>query len=412
MAYDSPFSGAYGGAGPALPPGYMEMATQPGRDVQGLLKSIGEKFKERREKKKQEGKELKATRSLAKALKDSLGMEDVDIEKSDVDTLMGKIQALAEKRKERELGVREQGADIAERDLQQRGQQAFTRAGQVERDLNIKEAAGAQDKASMQMIQQALGAEAEGLATRREAPFVALGGPLGEREQGQLRGLENLLPAIEQNLGAHPEMVEKILELSQGGGRQAGDTFAIPGGGVGMYTSKGGKSAAVVSGIPKAPTELERSRSGYYEAQEGRVKAQTKSEELYHDVMEKFGGGKTDTSKMTPEQKRTVTKLEAEIQLAENNLKRIAQLGNDAPFVNYDMGGVIDLKKSKEQQSGSQWDTFGEMAKSDAKLEEELKLKAAKAKLAKLRGASGAAVPRPPVTEIDPMAPENLFPSE
>jgi len=372
MAYDSPFSGAYGGAGPALPPGYMEMATQPGRDVQGLLKSIGEKFKERREKKKQEGKELKATRSLAKALKDSLGMEDVDIEKSDVDTLMGRIQALSMKQKLRE---------------------------------------GDQDTATMKVIQQTLGAEAEDLATRRDYPLLARGAPLGAQDESRLQGLQNLLPAIEQNLGMHPEMVETIMELSQGGGPRAGETFELsPAGGVGMYTSKGGRSAAVVSGIPKPQTPLEAARTGYYEAQKGKVQAQTRSEELYQGAMEKFGGGKVDTGEMTPEQKRTVTKLEAEIQLAENNLKRIAQLGNDAPFVNYD-SGVINLKKSRAQQ-GDETFQWGVKSKSDAKLEEEQRLAAAKAKLAKLRGTSGAAVPRPPVTGIDPMAPENLFPSE
>ena len=356
MAYDSPFSGAYGGAGPALPPGYMEMATQPGRDVQKMLKGIGEQFKERREKKKQEGKELKATRSLAKALKESLGMEDVDIEKADVDTLMGKIQSLAMKQKLRE---------------------------------------GDQDTATMKMLQQALGAEAEGLATRRDAPFVAQGGPLDEQGEERLRGIQNMLPAIEQNLGAHPEMVETIMELSQGGGRQAGDTFAIPGGGVGMYTSKGGKSAAVVGGIPKPVTELERSRAGYYDAQKIKVEEETKSQRIYHDVMEGFGAGKTNKSGMDSQTKREVTKLESDIQLAKDNLAKIEKLGNDAPFVNYD-DGVIDLTKSKKAQGSSWW--RNSKAKSDAKLEEEQTLVNLQKQLIKLRGASGgAAIPRPPL---------------
>jgi len=384
MAYDSPFSGPYGGAGPALPPGYMEMATQPGRDVQGLLKSIGEKFKERREKKKQEAKELKATRSLAKALGvDRLGMDEASIETADVDTIMGKIQAWQAKNREREL--------------------------------EVKEEPGKRSAATVKVMQHMLGGQAEQLRAQDAygaEPGGPGGGPLDEQEANKLRAIQSILPHME---GMEPSMIETILELSQGGGgRRAGDTFELsPAGGVGMYTSKGGKSAAVVSGIPKAPTELERSRSGYYDAQKAKVKAETKSEELYHDVMKGFGGGKTDTKGMDIPTKRKVTKLESEIAQAQTNIERLTLLEKDqVPFVNYD-DGVINLEKSRAQEAGKDWTTFGEATRSDSMLKEKQKLTKLQKQLAKLRGDSGgAAIPRPPVTEIDPMAPENLFPSE
>ena len=343
-----------------MPPGYMEMATQPGRDVQKMLKGIGDQFKERREKKKQEGKELKATRSLAKALKESLGMEDVDIEKADVDTLMGKIQSLAMKQKLRE---------------------------------------GEQDTATMKMFQQTLGAEAEGLATRRDAPFVAQGGPLDEQGEERLRGIQNMLPAIEQNLGAHPEMVETIMELSQGGGRQAGDTFAIPGGGVGMYTSKGGKSAAVVGGIPKPVTELERSRAGYYEAQTEKAKSATKSQEQYQELIRGFGAGKTDKSGMEGRTAREVTALEKEIDQAQSNITMLESLKKEhKPYANWNSGKVVGAAEVDEI---SPFNTvIGEKSTSSSLVSEKDKLDKLQKKLNKLRGASGgAAIPAPPLYE-------------
>ena len=372
MAYDSPFSGAYGGAGPALPPGFMEMATQPGRDMQKVLKSIGEKFKERREKKKQAAKELKATRSLAKALGvDRIGMDEESIETADVDTIMGKIQGWQAKNKERELAV--------------------------------KEAPGKQDRASMQMIQQALGSEAEGLATRREAPFVARGGPLDEQGEARLQGLQNLLPAIEQNLGAHPEMVETIMALSQGGGSGAGSIRPGPLGSLLLQNSK--NAFSVLKGVDEPPSQLEVERAGYYRAQAEKAESGTEANVLYNEMLRGIQGD-IDTSEMDKTTKKEVTDLEDEIKLAQDNLKKITQLGNATPFVNYD-SGVINLKKSRAQQ-GDETFQWGVKSKGDAKLEEEQKLEALQKKLNKLRGDSGgAAVPRPPLGFDD--SPENLF---
>ena len=153
MAYDSPFSGPYGGAGPALPPGYMEMATQPGRDVQGLLKSIGEKFKERSEKSKREAKVAKTTRALAMALSEELEMDESQIERADADTLAGRIAALGEKRK---------GAE-------QR-----------------------QSQATMKLMQGVLGGQADAMRARQdygEEPGGPPGGPLSAQEQNKLRAI-------------------------------------------------------------------------------------------------------------------------------------------------------------------------------------------------------------------------------
>ena len=104
--------------------------------------------------------------------------------------------------------------------------------------------------------------------------------------------------------------------------------------------------------------------------------------------------------------KKKVTDLEDEIKLAQDNLKKITQLGNATPFVNYD-DGVIDLKKSRKQQ-GDELFQYGVKSKADAKLEEEQKLESLQKKLNKLRGDSGgAAIPRPPLPFDD--SPENLF---
>ena len=372
MAYDSPFSGPYGGAGPALPPGYMEMATQPGRDVQGLLKSIGEKFKERREKKKQEAKELKATRSLAKALGvERIGMDESSIETADVDTIMGHIQAMQVKNKERELEVREEP--------------------------------GKRSAATVKVMQHMLGGQAEQLRARYDygaEPGGPGGGPLDEQEANKLRAIQSILPHME---GMEPSMIETILELSQGGGPRAGETFTTPGGATGMYTSKGGRSATLISGGPKAPTKLEDARTTYYKEQAKKAASTTEANVLYNKMLKGIQGD-VDTGDMDTTTKKKVTDLEDEIKLAQDNLKKITQLGNATPFVNYD-SGVIDLRKSKKAQEPGWWRNV--KAKSDAKLEEEQNLAKAQAKLNKLRGdSSGAAVPAPPLFDVSP---ENLF---
>ena len=364
MAYDSPFSGAYGGAGPALPPGYMETATQPGRDVQGLLKSIGEKFKERREKKKQAAKELKATRSLAKALGlDRIGMDDESIETSDIDTIMGKIQGYQAKNKERELAVKEEPGQRAD--------------------------------ATMRIMQNVLGGQADQFRARNaygEEPGGPRGGPLDQQEENRMRAIESMQPHMQ---GADPSMIESILSLSQGGGSGAGSVREGPGGSLLLQNSK--NAFSVLKGVDQTPSDADKAL-----ARQRNAKAE--GDERYNELLEGIQGA-TDTSDMDTSTKKKVTDLEDEIKLAQDNLAKITQLGNDAPFVNYD-DGVIDLAKSRKAEGASWW--RNSKSRTDAKLEEEQKLKSLQKKLNKLRGESGgAAIPAPPLSFDD--SPENLF---
>ena len=303
MAYDSPFSGPYGGAGPALPPGYMEMATQPGRDVQGLLKSIGEKFKERREKKKQEAKELKATRSLAKALGvERLGLDESSIETADVDTLMGRIQALAEKRKEREL--------------------------------EVQEAPEKRSAATVKVMQHMLGGQAEQLRAQGaygEEPGGPGGGPLDQQEANKLRAIESILPHME---GMEPSMIETILELSQGGA--AGRPGDITPGPEGSWILQAGKNAySVLGGPKKAPSPAEMAL-----ARERTAKAE--GHERFNKMMKGIESAKTDTSDMDGKTERTVTKLEADIQKARDNVEMLEDLSKKhESYANWDGGKVV-----------------------------------------------------------------------
>jgi hypothetical protein len=252
-------------------------------------------------------------------------------------------------------------------------------------------------------MQHMLGGQAEQLRAQDAygaEPGGPGGGPLDQQEENKLRAIESMLPHME---GMEPSMIETILELSQGGGPRAGETFTTPGGATGMYTSKGGRSATLISGAPKAQTPLEDARTTYYKEQARKAASTTESNELYLEMLKGMQGD-VDTGDMDTTTKKKVTDLEDEIKLAQDNLKKITQLGNATPFVNYD-SGVIDLRKSRKAQEAGWWRNV--KSKSDAKLEEEQKLESLQKQLNKLRGDSGgAAVPAPPLYDVSP---ENLF---
>ena len=366
MAYDSPFSGPYGGAGPALPPGYMEMATQPGRDVQGLLKSIGEKFKERREKKKQEAKELKATRSLAKALGvERLGLDESSIETADVDTIMGRIQALAEKRKEREL--------------------------------EVQEAPEKRSAATVKVMQHMLGGQAEQLRAQDAygaEPGGPGGGPLDEQEANKLRAIESILPHME---GMEPSMIETILELSQGGGTGAGTIREGPGGSMLLQTGRG--TFSVLKGVDKEPSPAEMAL-----ARERTAKAE--GHERFNEMMKGIQAAKVDTSDMDQKTERTVTKLEADIQKARDNVEMLEDLSKKhKPYANWDGGKVVGAAEVDKISAFNA--VIGEKSTSSSLISEKQKLEKLQKQLNKLRADSGgAAIPRPPLFDVSP---ENLF---
>ena len=367
MAYDSPFSGSYGGAGPALPPGYMETATQPGRDVQGLLKSIGEKFKERREKKKQAAKELKATRSLAKALGlDRIGIDDESIETMDIDTIMGKIQGYQAKNKERELAVKEEPGQRAD--------------------------------ATMKIMQHVLGGQADQFRARNaygEEPGGPRGGPLDQQEENRMRAIESMQPHMQ---GADPSMIGSILSLSQGGGSGAGSVQQGPGGSLLLQTGRG--TFSVLKGVDKEETP-----SDVALARERTAKAV--GHERFNEVMKGIQAEKTDTSDMDGKTERTVVKVESQIEQAQNNIEMLEGLRKkNAPYANWDGEKVVG---EAEVDDISMFNSvIGEKSTSSSLTSEKQKLKKLQKQLNKLRADSGgAAIPAPPLSFDD--SPENLF---
>jgi len=186
--------------------------------------------------------------------------------------------------------------------------------------------------------------------------------------------------------GADPSMIESILSLSQGGGSGAGSVQQGPGGSLLLQTGK--NTFSVLKGVDKASTPAE-------DALTRERTAKAVGLENYNELIKQFGAGKTDKGGMSEQTKRKVTKLESDIQLAKDNLAKIEQLGNEAPFVNYD-DDVINLTKSKKAQGSSWW--RNSKAKSDAKLEEEQKLEKLQKQLIKLRvDSGGAAIPAPPL---------------
>ena len=371
MAYSSPYGGAYGAGGQsALPAGFMEAATSPGRSWGDAIKRLGDRHKEAKEKSKHEAKVAKTTRALAMALSEELEMDESQIERADADTLAGKIAALGEKRK---------GAE-------QR-----------------------QSQATMKLMQGVLGGQADAMRARQdygEEPGGPPGGPLSAQEQNKLRAIESMMPLME---GADPSMIDTILSLSQGGGVRAGETFTTPSGAEGMYTSAGGGSAALISGPPKPPTALEDARKELYEAQAEKSRAGAKSERLYQEQLNQFAkgvapGGADDKIK------KEIADLKSQIEKAEANLNSIEELGNSAQFIDFD-DGEVDKEDSRTAQGASSfWPpslSHDVLGKGDAIKREKEIIRKARAKLRKLSGS----VPKPPsmFEEDENLSPENLF---
>lgn len=297
MRYDSPFDGPYGAAGqPALPPGFMEQATQPGRDIQKLLKGIGERFKERREEKRREIKVTKAGRSMIKALGEEVtGISPEEVEEMDSAAIQGWGQAQVERRAEQLAQIQQQAQALKEREVQQAGQQAFTRAGQAERELALRrqdqERPAQQNAAMNQLIQGYLGGRVEGLQRRAEAertraafgqePGVEQlppGMPLSGVEQDELERLPRFMQAYRENPGADAGQAMQFLEAQQAAGRPAfrPEIVPMPGGSLAMTTSDRSAIPLANSG---GETPLDKARTRLVESQIKLTDAKAKGEQ-------------------------------------------------------------------------------------------------------------------------------------
>lgn len=221
---------------------------------------------------------------------------------------------------------------------------------------------------------------------------------MDEQGEARLQGLQNLLPAIEQNLGAHPEMVETIMALSQGGGSGAGSVQQGPGGSLLLQTGKG--TFSVLKGVdkPESPADVALARQR---------NASAKSDELYHELLEGIKGEKVNTSGMSEQDKRTVVKLESEIEQSQNNIEMLEGLRKkNVSYANWDGEEVVGEAEVDEISMFNA--VIGEKSTSSSLTSEKQKLKKLQKQLNKLRGESGgAAIPAPPLSFDD--SPENLF---